>query len=85
MKLDCGISRKRIVGWLNDELALSHEGQAWFFEVNGKTCRITANALASRQLGAVKVERTLVSIEGDESAAEAFMHVFTLRFMSAGG
>ncbi|MBQ9042433.1 MAG: hypothetical protein IJ111_06420 [Eggerthellaceae bacterium] len=85
MELDCGIQRKRIVGWLRDELALSCEGQAWVFEADGKACHITADELESRRLGTVNLDRTLVTIEGDEAAAEAFMRLFTLRFMSAGG
>lgn len=85
MELDCGIQRKRIVSWLRDELALPREGQAWLFEADGKACRITTDELESRRLGTVDLDRTLVVVEGDDEAEEAFMRLFTLRFMSAGG
>lgn len=85
MELDCGIARKRIVGWLNDELSLAREGRAWVFEADGKTCRITADELENRTLGVVSLERTLVVVEGDETTIDAFMRLFTLRFLSAGG
>ena len=85
MELDCGIARKRITDWLNDELALAREGRTWLFAAGVGTCCITAEKLESRKLGAVDLERTSVRVEGDELAVEAFMHLFTLRFMSAGG
>ncbi len=85
MELDCGIQLKRIVSWLNGELACAREDDAWVFEADGGACHITACELESRRLGVVELDRTLVTIEGDEPTVEAFMHLFTLRFMSAGG
>lgn len=85
MELDCGIARRRIVGWLNDELSLARDGRAWVYEADGKECRITAEELENRTLGTVSLERTLVVVEGDEATTDAFMRLFTLRFISAGG
>ncbi len=81
MELDCGIAKARIDAWLDDELCL--EGRV--FNCEGKTCTVATAALESRPLGAIKLERTSLHVEGEPQAVEEFMRLFTLRFMSAGG
>ena len=81
MELDCGIAKTRIDAWLDDELGL--KGRVFRFE--GEACTIATAALESRPLGAIKLERTSLQVEGDPRAIEEFMRLFTFRFMSAGG
>lgn len=85
MKLDCGIGKARIDNWLAGELALERIEGCWVFTCDGAVCRIATAPLAARSLGPVKLERTDLTVEGDEAAIEAFMHLFTLQFISAGG
>ena len=85
MELDCGIACKRIEAWLDNELSLPREGDAWMFSCDEGSCRVEAVAQESRTLGTIALERTLVRVEGNPPATEAFMRLFTLRFMSAGG
>lgn len=85
MELDCGIPYQRIASWLSDELALARSGEGWVFDSDGETCFVFAQKLESRPLGMVHLERTAVRFDGSQQAEDAFMHLFTLRFMSAGG
>ena len=85
MELDCGISRKRIVGWLEGELGLPREGDCWAYAGAGGVCHVSASPLASRSLGTIELERTLLSACGDQAAVDAFNQLFILRFASAGG
>ena len=86
MELDCGIPERRIVTWLDDELALARAAGCWTFTADsGASCRIATQELERRPLGAVFIERTLVTITGDADAINDFYRLFTLRFISAGG
>lgn len=85
MELDCGIQTKRITAWLDDEISLPKEGDRWVFAQGGRTCRISASPLENRKLAGISLERTLVTVEGDAAAIDAFNRIFTLRFISAGG
>lgn len=83
--LDCGIAYRRMAAWLNDELGLGRYGGGWLYCKGPKACRIQAEPLESRVLGAVSLERTHLMAQGDAEALESFQRAFTLRFMSAGG
>ena len=83
--LDCGIAYKRIRAWLDDELHLTKDGDFWVFCFEGGSCRICAHPLESRTIGAVNLERTHVTANGNANALTAFEKAFTLRFISAGG
>lgn len=85
LDLDCGIALRRIVSWLEDELALPVRGGKWVFAAGGGECLVNANALPSRDFGAMALQRTRLVATGDECALERFEHLFTLRFVSAGG
>ena len=85
MELDCGIATKRIIEWLDDELALERAGADWEFPFEGGRCHVTVSPLPNRALGNVSLERTLVTIDGDQRALDEFYRLFTLRFISAGG
>ena len=85
VKLDCGIAQRRITAWLDDELALARHDDGWTFDHAHGSCRIKAEPLESRALGSVALERTLVTIEGDDAAIDELYRLFTLRFVSAGG
>lgn len=85
MELDCGIRRARITAWLDDELALARVDGRWVFEEGGHTCAIALSPLENRVLGKLDLERTLVAIEGDRAAVDAFYRMFFLQFISAGG
>lgn len=95
--LDCGIAYARLEAWLSDELALPHcyDG-LWVYEyrpgpqrtdsaLKVATCYIELSRLENRELGNFALERTQLSIDGDVEAVTAFMKLFTLRFVSAGG
>ena len=85
--LDCGIAYRRLVDWLDSELALERQADgSWMFAIDGgSSCTIAIAPLAHRKLGTVELERTSLSAEGDPSALDAFYALFTLRFISAGG
>ena len=86
MELDCGIPERRIIAWLDTELALARSSTCWtFVGASGESCRITTRELERRSLGAVSIERTFVAIYGDPDAIDEFYRLFTLRFISAGG
>lgn len=82
---DCGISTWRIDAWLSDELALKREGSAWVYREADSVCQVKTEPLESRILGTVALERTALSVEGEDAAVASFERAFTLRFMSAGG
>lgn len=85
-ELDCGIAMRRIAGWLKDELCLSSaESGRYLFTNNNATCSVHIAPLENRSFGTLELERTHMRIEGDLLAVEAFMRLFTLRFISAGG
>ena len=84
--LDCGIAYARLETWLVDELALaSSDDGTWLFEHGDAACAVTLSHLENRTLGTFALERTKVSVGGDAAAVAAFMKLFTLRFISAGG
>ena len=84
LELDCGIAPTRIVSWLEEELMLGQDGHgAYVFDRDGQSCAATVTALGKS--GRFALERTLLVVSGDEPTVEAFMHLFTLRFLSAGG
>ena len=85
LELDCGIAYARIAGWLDHELALPREGEAWQFGESGSCCSISAEAQDDRMFARVGIPRTRLVAEGDAEAVDAFQRAFTLRFMSAGG
>lgn len=85
MELDCGISSARLSAWLDDELRLESVDGGWHYVFDGASCRIALSPLASRPLGKVSIERTLLSVEGNDAAVVEFERLFTLRFASAGG
>ena len=85
LDLDCGIAYSRIETWLRSELALSILDGSWLFEHGGAICRIRIAPLDPRSLGHVSIERCALHAEGDAAAVAEFEHLFTLRFMSAGG
>lgn len=85
MELDCGIRRARIVAWLDDELALARVDGRWVFEDGERTCAIALAPLENRVLGRLDLERTLVTIDGDQKAVDVFYRLFFLQFISAGG
>ncbi|MBQ9004592.1 MAG: hypothetical protein IJ087_22370 [Eggerthellaceae bacterium] len=85
MELDCGIPRARLVAWLDDELALDRTEDAWRFSCEAGPCTIALAPLAPRRLGTLEFERTSIVLSGDRDAIESFLHLFTLRFASAGG
>ena len=85
MELDCGIPRKRLVAWLDDELSLRREHDAWLFQHEAHSCAIELAPLPNRRLGMLDFERTSIEIEGDDCAIDAFIGLFALRFASAGG
>ena len=84
--LDCGIAYARIEAWLASELGLACETDGrWTFETDDATCAVALQPLPPRTVGAVSLERTQLVVSGNNAAAEAFMKLFTLRFVSAGG
>ena len=85
LELDCGIPKARLSAWLDDELGLPGKDGTWVFTAEGSTCRVALAPLESRSLGSVSIERTALTIEGEEPAQGTFMRLFTLRFASAGG
>ncbi|MBQ9068122.1 MAG: hypothetical protein IJ131_03535 [Eggerthellaceae bacterium] len=85
IELDCGIAQQRIVSWLEGELRLPHEDDGYRYSHEGTTCIARTQPLENRTVGTVSIERTALYIEGEADAVAAFMHLFTLRFISAGG
>ena len=85
MELDCGIPRRRLEAWLDDELVLERRAGAWVFPHESGTCNIALAPLPNRKLGVLDFERTFIEIAGDDRAIDAFIRQFTLRFASAGG
>ena len=85
MELDCGIAFKRIRSWLCDELSLPCQNGVWTYAHEGSSCRVFATDLGKQTVNRVTLERTLLRVEGDGPAADEFMRLFTLRFISAGG
>ena len=85
MELDCGIAKRRIDAWLDDELVLDCDGECRVFRFAGEACVVSTHALEGRPLGSIELERTNLCVEGDTQAVEEFMRLFTLRFVSAGG
>jgi hypothetical protein len=83
--LDCGIAYGRIAGWLDDELALPSENNAWTYACDGGSCRVAIEPLENRSFGLISLERTHLLVQGDETALASFYKLFTLRFLSAGG
>ena len=83
--LDCGISYARIASWLDDELALPCNQERWTYALGTQTCAITLEPLEDRPLGAVRLERSHLTVHGDPDALASFEKLFTLRFISAGG
>lgn len=84
--LDCGIAPARIIGWLEKELFLDrNDAGAYLFEHNGQTCTAIATPLGKCGNGHFALERTRLVISGSDLAVDALMHLFTLRFLSAGG
>ena len=84
--LDCGIAYMRIETWLASELGLACETDGrWTFEADEATCAVALQPLPPRTVGAVSLERTQLIVSGTDAATEAFMKLFTLRFVSAGG
>ena len=83
--LDCGIPYRRISAWLDDELALERCGESWVFHDNNEQCAISLRELEKRSFRHLEFERTQLVAEGDAQALETFNHLFTLRFISAGG
>ena len=83
--LDCGISYARIASWLDDELALPREQECWVYTLGDQTCTIALEPLEDRPLGAVRLERSHLTVHGDPDALASFEKLFTLRFISAGG
>ncbi|MBO4365451.1 MAG: hypothetical protein J5804_04065 [Eggerthellaceae bacterium] len=86
VKLDCGIAHARLEAWLVDELALSKDDASmWVFENGNASCIVALSHLEDRKLGSFSFERTQVLVDGESAAVAAFMKLFTLRFVSAGG
>jgi len=86
LSFDCGIARARLETWLTEEMALDRcESGGWHFTSEDGMCSVELGNLESRTLGSVSIERTRLAITGDVEAVDTFMHLFTLRFMSAGG
>ena len=86
LDLDCGIAPARILPWLEDELALSRDaGGAYVYESDGQTCTIEVTPMGRDFSRPFALERTRLVITGTEEAVDAFMRLFTLRFISAGG
>ena len=86
LDLDCGIASARILSWLEDELALSQDSPgAYVYESDGQTCTVEATPLGRDYSRPFALERTQLVIVGPEGAVDAFMRLFTLRFISAGG
>jgi hypothetical protein len=82
---DCGIAMRRIEAWLDDELALVRDDEGRVYKVGESACCVMIRPLEARTLGSYKLERTELYVKGDPTAVESFQHLFTLRFMSAGG
>ena len=85
INLDCGIAYGRIEAWLRNELGLPFDDGAWIFKHADESCRIRIAPLEPRSLGSVSLERCNLTANGSAAAIDAFKHLFTLRFMSAGG
>ena len=85
LDLDCGIAIARLAGWLDDELALLHEGERYVFHQGKCACNVTLARLENRTVGLLDLERTRLVAQGDAEAVDVFESLFTLRFMSAGG
>ena len=85
LDLDCGIAIARLAGWLDDELALLHEGERYVFHQGKCACNVTLARLENRTVGLLDLERTRLVAQGDAEAVDVFERLFTLRFMSAGG
>ena len=84
--LDCGIATARIVSWLEDELDLTATAErSYEFHMDGGTCHVGVRGLPNRTAGRLALERTELTIDGDAATTAAFMRLFTLRFISAGG
>lgn len=86
MIVDCGIKLDRIATWLDEELQLGESGQNhWLFSYEDQECTVTLAPLENRTIASLELERTELSIDGDQAAVDAFYRLFELRFMSAGG
>lgn len=49
------------------------------------SCEICLTPQPARNVGKVEIQRTKMEIAGDKIAMAAFLHLFTLKFISAGG
>lgn len=85
IELDCGRPYTQVHAWLEDELGLSCQDATWLFERDGSSCAISIKPLPPRSFRHLALERTHIEAEGDERMIDAFMQLFTLRFISAGG
>lgn len=83
--LDCGIPYRRLAAWLDEDLGLEQSDNAWTFSDGAACCTITLCELEKRSFNHVEFERTQLVAEGEPQTLEAFCHLFTLRFLSAGG
>ncbi len=85
--LDCGIPLHRIRSWLEEELRLpAQEPETrYLFTEDGASCAVVLKALENRSIGKVSIERTEMAVNGEVDAVDAFMRLFALRFISAGG
>ena len=95
LNLDCGIAYARIASWLDDELHLPYLDGRWLYRPESSfdqenrqetsTCTIALEPLESRPLGAIVLERSHLTAQGNPDALASFERLFTLRFISAGG
>ena len=85
LDFDCGIAYERIASWLDDELHLPVNAGKWVYGSPGETCEIALSRLEPREFAQLEIERSHLIAQGDAQAVDAFEHLFTLRFISAGG